>query len=84
MPNSKQAQQDLETKMAAILEKMAELQSSGQPLTHPEVDYKSQRMLELERQVSQMTEQRIGHLEKLQENQLQMQVGVRLPGQVVC
>ena len=65
-----QAQQELESRMKEMLEKVAELQSSKLKPTSVEDD----RVKELERQVAALTEHRIQHLEKLQEHQVEMQV----------
>ncbi|XP_021351737.1 uncharacterized protein LOC110449292 [Mizuhopecten yessoensis] len=71
------AQHDLESKMAQILEKMAVIQNGGsakQIASDTEAAVQeSQKVMALERQVSQLTDQRIEHLERLQEHQLQMQ-----------
>ncbi|XP_033735933.1 protein TALPID3-like isoform X2 [Pecten maximus] len=71
------AQQDLESKMGEILEKMAVIQKSGsakQMVSETETAVQeSQKVMALEKQLSQLTDQRIEHLERLQEHQLQMQ-----------
>ncbi|XP_069118021.1 TALPID3 protein-like [Argopecten irradians] len=71
------AQQDLESKMTEILEKMAVIQNNGsakQMVSETETAVQeSQRVMALEKQLTQLTDQRIEHLERLQEHQLQMQ-----------
>lgn len=63
-----QAQQELENRMKDMLATVADLQSKK---VSPAED---DRVKELERQVAALTEQRIQHLEKLQEHQVEMQV----------
>ena len=58
--------------MKDMLEKVTELQSGSQNPRSVE----DERVKELERQVASLTEQRIQHLEKLQEHQVDMQVNL--------
>lgn len=66
----KQAQQELENRMKDMLAKISEIQNGKTVNTSVEDD----RVKELERQVTSLTEQRIQHLEKLQEHQAELQV----------
>ncbi|CAG2191977.1 JBTS23 [Mytilus edulis] len=64
-----QAQQELENRMKDMLAKISEIQNGKTVNTSVEDD----RVKELERQVTSLTEQRIQHLEKLQEHQAELQ-----------
>ncbi|XP_052058615.1 TALPID3 protein-like isoform X2 [Mytilus californianus] len=68
------AQQELENRMKDMLSKIAEIQNSRKVNTSVEDD----RVKELERQVTSLTEQRIQHLEKLQEHQAELQAKMLL------
>ena len=58
--------------MAEMLAKISELQSGG--VKAPDND--SERVQVLEKQLANVTEKRIEYMEKLQEQQMAMQVGV--------
>ena len=60
----------MEAKIAEVLAKISELQSGG--VKAPEKD--SDRVQALERQLADATEKRIEYMEKLQEQQMAMQV----------
>ena len=59
--------------MTSILNQIAGLQSGVAPPLKGESE--SERVAQLEKQLATVTEQRIQHLEKLQEHQVAMQVG---------
>ncbi|XP_078313405.1 uncharacterized protein LOC111128961 isoform X2 [Crassostrea virginica] len=65
------AQQELENKMTNILNQIAGFQSGVAPPLKGESE--SERVAQLEKQLATVTEQRIQHLEKLQEHQVAMQ-----------
>lgn len=81
-----QAQSDLEVQVNSVsqlLNKLQEADRQLQKLTEQQIKIQSQpserlyhqeRVSELERQLAQLTEQRLQHLEKLQQQQLEMQV----------
>ena len=72
MLNLFQAQYEMEAKMAEMLAKISELQSGG--VKAPDND--SERVQVLEKQLANVTEKRIEYMEKLQEQQMAMQVGI--------
>ncbi|XP_063426718.1 protein TALPID3-like isoform X2 [Mytilus trossulus] len=67
-----QAQQELENRMKDMLAKISEIQNGKKVNTSVEDD----RVKKLERQVTSLTEQRIQHLEKLQEHQAELQAKI--------
>ncbi|KAM4690507.1 protein TALPID3 [Rhinophrynus dorsalis] len=78
-------QSDMEAQVNSVSQLLNKLQEADRQLQHlaeqqrkiqnepPERQYPGDRVSELERQLSQLTEQRLQHLEKLQQQQLEMQ-----------
>lgn len=64
-----QAQQEMELKLAQVLERLAHIQSS--PIQN---DESKQRIMELEMQVADLTNRRLDSLEQMQQQQMQWQV----------
>lgn len=71
-----QGQSDLEAKISDLVKNLQETDCLVQreQHQHPKSPFQNERVVELEKQLNTLTEQRLNHLEKLQQQQLEMQV----------
>ena len=70
--------------MAEILNRLSTIQNTPTVAVEnaksvPSQDPEKERLSELEKQVSEMTQKRIDHLEKIQEQQMHWQVSYQIP-----
>ena len=84
-----QSQQDLESRLTEVLDKISVLESRGGdagPLVPPlggEGREVGGRLAELEERIANMTQKRLDHVEKMQRHQMQLQVGAAASGDPV-